>query len=421
MKRCAIYTRKSHEDGLEQDFNSLDAQRESAEAYIQSQKANGWRCLSDRYDDGGFSGGNTNRPALQRLMTDIKAGKIDIVVVYKIDRLSRSICDFADLSKDFEKYGVSFVSVTQEINTTTSSGRMMLNILMTFAQYEREVIAERIRDKMSASRKKGKWVGGSVAMGYKAENKNLIIEPAEAEVVKQIFTRFLETGSPRMIVDELNEAGNFRRDGKQWNLSHIYRILSNRVYIGEVEYKGEIYPGEQEPIIDREIWNDTQVRLQENDPLKHLRCKKQETVAVLKGVLRCGHCGCAMGPTYTKRKYRKYLYYLCIADSKRAKHTCPVGRVAASEIEEIVLAQVQKILLSQTVQDCLVGDGLDQETVKRYAENFSEIWSEIFPIERQRILDLLLERVSVFNDHVDVEIKTGGINAFIKEMTDGND
>lgn len=421
MKRCAIYTRKSHEDGLEQDFNSLDAQRESAEAYIQSQKANGWRCLSDRYDDGGFSGGNTNRPALQRLMTDIKAGKIDIVVVYKIDRLSRSICDFADLSKDFEKYGVSFVSVTQEINTTTSSGRMMLNILMTFAQYEREVIAERIRDKMSASRKKGKWVGGSVAMGYKAENKNLIIEPAEAEVVKQIFTRFLETGSPRMIVEELNEAGNFRRDGKQWNLSHIYRILSNRVYIGEVEYKGEIYPGEQEPIIDREIWNDTQVRLQENDPLKHLRCKKQETVAVLKGVLRCGHCGCAMGPTYTKRKYRKYLYYLCIADSKRAKHTCPVGRVAASEIEEIVLAQVQKILLSQTVQDCLVGDGLDQETVKRYAENFSEIWSEIFPIERQRILDLLLERVSVFNDHVDVEIKTGGINAFIKEMTDGND
>ena len=375
MKRCAIYTRKSHEDGLEQDFNSLDAQRESAEAYIQSQKANGWRCLSDRYDDGGFSGGNTNRPALQRLMTDIKAGKIDIVVVYKIDRLSRSICDFADLSKDFEKYGVSFVSVTQEINTTTSSGRMMLNILMTFAQYEREVIAERIRDKMSASRKKGKWVGGSVAMGYKAENKNLIIEPAEAEVVKQIFTRFLETGSPRMIVEELNEAGNFRRDGKQWNLSHIYRILSNRVYIGEVEYKGEIYPGEQEPIIDREIWNDTQVRLQENDPLKHLRCKKQETVAVLKGVLRCGHCGCAMGPTYTKRKYRKYLYYLCIADSKRAKHTCPVGRVAASEIEEIVLAQVQKILLSQTVQDCLVGDGLDQETVKRYAENFSEIWS----------------------------------------------
>lgn len=421
MKRCAIYTRKSHEDGLEQDFNSLDAQRESAEAYIQSQKANGWRCLPDRYDDGGFSGGNTNRPALQKLMADIKAGKIDIVVVYKIDRLSRSICDFADLSKDFEKYGVSFVSVTQEINTTTSSGRMMLNILMTFAQYEREVIAERIRDKMSASRKKGKWVGGSVAMGYKAENKNLIIEPAEAEVVKQIFSRFLETGSPRLIVEELNEAGNFRRDGKQWNLSHIYRILSNRVYIGEVEYKGEIYPGEQEPIIDREIWDDTQVRLQENDPLKHLRCKKQETVAVLKGVLRCGHCGCAMGPTYTKRKYRKYLYYLCIADSKRAKHTCPVGRVAASEIEEIVLAQVQKILLSQTVQDCLVGDGLDQETVKRYAENFSEIWSEIFPIERQRILDLLLERVSVFDDHVDVEIKTGGINAFIKEMTDGND
>src|SRR5574344_2086812 len=192
--RCAIYTRKSHEEGLEQDFHSLDAQRESGENYIASQKTRGWICLPERYDDGGFSGGNTNRPALKKLLADIASGKVDVVVVYKIDRLSRSICDFAELSKTFDKFGASFVAVTQEINTTTSSGRMMLNILVTFAQYEREVIAERIRDKMSASRKKGKWVGGSVPFGYKVVDKHLQIHEEEADIVKRIFARFLEIG-----------------------------------------------------------------------------------------------------------------------------------------------------------------------------------------------------------------------------------
>ncbi|MBQ6352726.1 MAG: recombinase family protein, partial [Lentisphaeria bacterium] len=197
--RCAVYTRKSVEEGLEMEFNSLDAQREAGEAYIASQRANGWVCLPDRYDDGGFSGGNMNRPALKRLLADAEDGKIDIIVVYKLDRLSRSICDFAELSKWFDKWNVAFVSVTQEINTSTSSGRMMLNILMTFAQFEREQIAERVRDKMSASRKKGKWVGGSVPIGYKVVDKKLVPDEETVPIVKRIFQRYLEIQSPTMI------------------------------------------------------------------------------------------------------------------------------------------------------------------------------------------------------------------------------
>ncbi len=191
-KRCAIYCRKSEEEGLEQEFNSLDAQREAGEAYIASQKANGWVCLPEKYEDGGFCGGNTNRPALQKLLQDCEAGLVDIIVVYKIDRLSRSICDFATLSKKFDEWDVAFVSVTQEINTHTSSGRMMLNILITFAQFEREVIAERIKDKMSASRKKGKWVGGACPLGYDVIDKKLVMNPKEAEIVKRIFSSFAE-------------------------------------------------------------------------------------------------------------------------------------------------------------------------------------------------------------------------------------
>ena len=224
-KRCAIYTRKSVEEGLEQEFNSLDAQREAGEAFILSQKANGWVCLPEHYDDGGYSGGNTNRPALQRLLDDCEAGKIDMIVVYKIDRLSRSICDFADLTKKFDEWGVQFSAVTQEINTATSAGRMMLNILITFAQYEREVITERVRDKMAASRKKGKWVGGSVPMGYKVENKHLVVVPAEADVIRKIFHRYVEIQSPKLIAMELNAQGIKTKQGKTWDKAHVYRIL----------------------------------------------------------------------------------------------------------------------------------------------------------------------------------------------------
>lgn len=214
-KRCAIYCRKSVEEGLEQEFNSLDAQREAGEAYILSQKANGWVCLPEHYDDGGYSGGNMKRAALQKLLKDCETGLVDIIVVYKIDRLSRSICDFADLTKKFDEWGVEFSSVTQEINTATSAGRMMLNILITFAQYEREVITERVRDKMSASRMKGMWMGGNVPMGYDVVNKKLVINPTEAEIVRRIFQRYIEIQSPKLIAMELNEQNIKTRQGKK--------------------------------------------------------------------------------------------------------------------------------------------------------------------------------------------------------------
>ena len=265
-KRCAIYARKSVEDGLEQEFNSLDAQREAGEAYILSQKANGWICLPERYDDGGYSGGNMKRPALQKLLNDCENGLVDIIVVYKIDRLSRSICDFADLTKKFDEWGVQFVAVTQEINTATSAGRMMLNILITFAQYEREVITERVRDKMSASRKKGLWVGGCVPFGYTVCNKKLIVNQEEAKTVQRIFQRFVEIQSPKLIAHELNLDGIKTKQGKSWCNQHIYRILNNHTYIGEVKYKDTICEGEQEGIVDLEIWNRTRAILAENNP-----------------------------------------------------------------------------------------------------------------------------------------------------------
>ena len=306
-KRCAIYTRKSVEEGLDQEFNSLDAQREAGEAYIASQKANGWVCLPTRYDDGGYSGGNMKRPALQQLLADCEAGLVDIIVVYKIDRLSRSICDFADLSKKFDEWGTQFVAVTQEINTATSAGRMMLNILITFAQYEREVITERVRDKMAASRKKGKWVGGSVPMGYRVENKKLVVEPEEARVIQRIFQRFIEVQSPKLIARELNRDGIKTKQGKIWDASHIYRILENHTYIGEVKYKGTICEGEQEAIVDLAVWNRSREILSANDRIPD-RSRNVEIVAPLKGILKCGHCGCSMMTTYTRKNGKKYFY-----------------------------------------------------------------------------------------------------------------
>ena len=287
--RCAIYCRKSVEKGLDMEFNTLDAQREAGEAYVASQKANGWVCLPEHYDDGGFSGGTLNRPALRKLLLDCERGKIDVIVVYKIDRLSRSLCDFAELSKSFEKWNVAFVSVTQEINTQTSAGRMMLNILMTFAQFEREMIATRVKDKMAATRKKGKWVGGQIPFGYKVENKKLVVEPEKAVVVQRIFQRYIEIQSPISIVRELKADGIVGTTGLSMDKAYILRVLHNYTYIGKVEYEGEIYNGEHEAIIDQESWDKVQQFLKENRPLPML-AQSRKSEAALAGLIRCGHC-----------------------------------------------------------------------------------------------------------------------------------
>lgn len=240
--RCAIYTRKSSEEGLDMDFNSLDAQRESCEAYVTSQRAEGWSPVADRYDDGGFSGGTLERPALKRLLADVKAGKIDVIVVYKIDRLSRSMLDFLNLVELFERHGVTFVSVTQSFNTKDAMGRMALNILVTFAQFERELIGERIRDKVAASRKRGKWMGGWTPLGYEVRDRKLIIHEGDAERVRAIFRRFVQLKSATRLARELVAAGETNRYGHLLDKGVLYKMLNNRVYIGEAVHKGNVLP-----------------------------------------------------------------------------------------------------------------------------------------------------------------------------------
>ena len=278
--RCAIYTRKSSDEGLEKEFNSLDAQREACEAFIKSQKHAGWIAVPDLYDDGGLSGGTMERPALRRLLADIKAGKVQIVVVYKVDRLTRSLADFAKIVDIFDAQGASFVSVTQQFNTTTSMGRLTLNMLLSFAQFEREIAGERIRDKIAASKAKGMWMGGTVPLGYDVKDRKLVINPAEAETVRLIFQRYAELRSVKLLQAELDRCGlrSKRREGAKGLISGgakfsrgiLYLILQNHLYRGEIAHKGNIYPGQHEAIIEIGLWAVVQEKLAANRKARSL-------------------------------------------------------------------------------------------------------------------------------------------------------
>lgn len=433
--RCAIYTRKSVEDGLEQEFNSLDAQREAGENFIASQKANGWKLLPTRYDDGGFSGGNTNRPALQQLLADCEAGKVDVIVVYKIDRLSRSICDFTELSRKFDQWNVAFVSVTQDINTHTSAGRMMVSILITFAQFEREVITERVGDKMAASRKKGKWVGGTVPFGYKVENRRLVPDEAEASIVNRIYNRYLEVhtlrrfapraaatrlsdyplrfarvcNSPKLIASELNHDGIRNHNGHRWDTQAIHRILGNHHYVGEVKYQGNIYQGEHEAIVPRELW--TRCReIMASDAPKPDRSRNMDSSALLQGIVHCGQCGGAMTPYRTKKHGRSYLYYVCQHSSRHPEAECPVRHLPAAEVEEQVLAQLGKTLASpEIVAGVSRQTGVPgRELLGHFSDGF---WKSASPGERQRLVRLLLESVTIMPDCLKLELRTAGLKS----------
>lgn len=420
-KRCAIYTRKSVEEGLDMEFNTLDAQRMAAENYIASQTANGWICLPEHYDDGGFSGGTLERPALKKLLNDAANGLVDIIVIYKLDRLSRSICDFAELSKKFDEWGVSFVSVTQEINTSTSSGRMMLNILITFAQYEREVIAERIRDKMSASRKRGQWVGGTIPFGYKVENRHLIPDDERGKIVPMIFDMFVKQRSARYVTHMLNKKGIKTRQGKEWLVSHVYRVLSNHTYVGEVAYKGGIYPGEQPALVSREVWDATQEILKTNSPVPRGR-PPEPRYALLKGIIRCGHCDSAMGPTYSKRRGRIYNYYKCLKDSKRDIHICPVKTIAAGDVEKAVVTQLGALFTTPSfISMAAAQTHIAIGTVRKNLNDIESFWDDLFPAERDRLLHLLVDNVTVREDGIAIKIKTEGMRGLIKEMQNAND
>ena len=316
--RCAIYTRKSSEEGLEQEFNSLHAQREACEAFINSQRHEGWVCLPAGYDDGGFSGATTDRPALQRLLADIAAGRVDIVVVYKIDRLTRSLADFAKIVEIFDAKGASFVSVTQQFNTTTSMGRLTLNVLLSFAQFEREVIGERIRDKIAASKKKGMWMGGVPPLGYRVEDRKLVVVDSEAEIVRLIFRRYAELSSVRLLKQEL-VAGEIKSKswtsasgrvigGKPFSSGALYLILKNRAYLGEIVHKGQSHPGDHTPTIDQPLWDAVQAQLAGNTAERNSGTRSRQP-SLLAGML-FDHDGNPMTPTHAVKRGTRYRYYI---------------------------------------------------------------------------------------------------------------
>jgi DNA invertase Pin-like site-specific DNA recombinase len=418
--RCAVYTRKSTEEGLEMEFNSLDAQREACEAYIASQKAEGWVLYPESYDDGGFSGGTLDRPALKRLLAHIEDGRIDVVVVYKIDRLSRSLMDFARLVEVFDRGGVTFVSVTQSFNTTTSMGRLTLNILLSFAQFEREVIGERIRDKIAASRKRGMWMGGFVPLGYEVRDRKLVINEAEAATVRMIFERFVEVGSATALARALAAEGVRTRRGRLVDKGFLYKLLNNRVYIGDAVHKGTAYPGEHDAIITRALWDKVHGILRESPRVRAGRTRAA-TPALLKGLI-FGPTGCAMTPTHTRRGDKLYRYYVSQSVLKRGADACPVGRVPAAEIEGAVVDQLRGLLGTPEV---IVGtwrsarpeiDGLSEAEVREALEGLDPLWDELFPAEQARIVQLLVERVDVGQGGVDIRLRIDGLARLVHEL-----
>jgi site-specific DNA recombinase len=350
--RCAIYTRKSTEEGLEQEYNSLDAQRDAGEAYIKSQQHEGWVCLPGQYDDGGYTGANMDRPALRRLLADIDAGKVDCVLVYKVDRLSRSLLDFAKIMATFERHNVSFVSVTQAFNTATSMGRLVLNVLLSFAQFEREMISERTRDKIAAARRKGKWSGGMPLLGYNVAKTKLVVDASEARRVRDIFALYLEQQSLLAVVKELGSRGwrtkrwttrkGTTRGGRVFDKNSLYQLLTNVVYIGRIRYKDEVHAGEHEAIVDAAVFDEVQTLLQRNGRTGGRGVRNKHS-ALLRGLLRCAACDCAMSHSYSAKDKRRYRYYVCTRAQKNGWQSCPSPSVPAGEIERFVIEQIRAI------------------------------------------------------------------------------
>jgi len=429
--RCAVYTRKSTEEGLDMEFNSLDAQREAGENYVASQRSEGWTLVPDYYDDGGISGGHMDRPALQRLLKDIQNGLIDVVVVYKVDRLSRSLTDFAKLVELFDRHKVSFVSVTQQFNTTTSMGRLTLNILLSFAQFEREVIGERIRDKFAASKRKGMWMGGYPPLGYEVVDRKLVINKDEAALVCKIFERYLVVQSATTLARELRSQGihtkalltkkGVQRNGAEMSKSYLYKLLKNPIYVGDISHKGKVYAGQHQPIISRDVWQQARDLMQES-PRMRKKGESCQSAALLRGFAACGGCQSTMSPTSTRKKGKLYRYYAGSKYLTLKCADCPVARVPAAELEQVVIQQIKPLLQTPEimVQAWVAAREQDpditEHDVREAMKNLDAVWDELFPAEQRRILELLLERVVVNPDKVDIRVKSDGLACMAREL-----
>ena len=415
--RCAIYTRKSSDEGLEQEFNSLDAQREACEAYIVSQRHAGWIALANMYDDGGLSGGTMERPALKRLLEDIEASKVQIVVVYKVDRLTRSLSDFAKIVDVLDAHNASFVSVTQQFNTTTSMGRLTLNMLLSFAQFEREIAGERIRDKIAASKKKGMWMGGNVPLGYDVKDRKLVVNETEASTVRLIFRRYAELGSVALLKAELDRLGivSKRREGaggrlaggQHFSRGALYLMLQNRIYRGEITHQGTAYPGQHKAILDPELCQIVQDKLTANRRERALAVGA-EAPSLLAGLI-VDSDGNPMTPTHATKKVKRYRYYvsasLLAGDRPRTQKGM---RVPAGHVEALVLDRLRAFFSSRTdVSNALVPLDLDAHTLDvalRNACGLSERWLAAPPVEMKSLILDIVEQITVAADRIEIRL-----------------
>jgi len=425
--RCAIYTRKSTDEGLEQEFNSLDAQREACESYIQSQRGLGWVVSPKRYDDGGLSGGTMERPALQALLADIEKGKVDLVVVYKVDRLTRSLNDFSRIVDVFDARGASFVSVTQQFNTTTSMGRLTLNMLLSFAQFEREVTSERIRDKIAASKKKGMWMGGMPPLGYDILDKKLVVNEAEAGTVRTLFRLHLELGTVKKLVEESNRLGlvtkrRIRADGQQtggqpFTRGHLYQLLTNPIYIGEVAHKGVTYPGQHDAIIEREVFDAVRRRLDDN-ATRRQSPTNAKAPSLLTGLIY-DETGDRLCPTHANKKGRRYRYYISKRLMHRTGSTDGGWRVPGKELDGAVARMVGDFLRDEIrIVDALDLTGVPPDrlrTILRRAAAAADDLGDERPECQHRLLHLLLHRVTLHPDSIHIALRRSGLGSLVFE------
>jgi DNA invertase Pin-like site-specific DNA recombinase len=417
--RCAIYTRKSSEEGLEQDFNSLDAQREACEAFILSQKHEGWTALSEMYDDGGISGATLERPALKRLLSDIEAGRIDTVVVYKVDRLTRSLGDFAKIVEVFDTHGVSFVSVTQQFNTTTSMGRLTLNMLLSFAQFEREVTGERIRDKIAASKKKGMWMGGMVPLGYDVDDRKLVINEAEAETVRTIYRRYVELGSVRGLKEELDRneiVSKVRVDrygrqtgGKPLARGALYLMLQNRIYRGDIVHKDKSYPGRHVAIIPQNLWDEVQKRIAANR-VERTNGARARDPSLLAGLIFDAGSE-RMIPTHANKKGRRYRYYVTHSLIKRGrpKAADAARRVPAGEVERLVEERIVSFLKDEGELHGALAERISEaheiETLIAGASSLAARWPRMPAAQKRQRLRGLVARITLKPEGLEIRIR----------------
>lgn len=424
-KRCAVYCRVSSDEGLSQSFNSIDAQKEAGHAFIKSQAHEGWITVPDDYDDPAYSGGNMERPALQRLLRDIELGKVDMIVIYKIDRLSRSLADFAKMVEIFDRTGVSFSAVTQQINSATSMGRLMLNVLLSFAQFEREVTSERIRDKLAASKAKGMFMGGPVPLGYRVENRRLLVVPEDAALVQRMFSDFVADPFITGMVQRYIAEGIKTRKGRLFSKQTLYQILHNRIYLGEITHKGQSHPGLHERIIDQSLWDAVHALLGVDRKVRHSKnFHRKSPPALLRGLVYAPN-GNRMVPSYTVKTSaggKRYRYYADLQYVRFGKSDETFGSINAEQLEGIVVQQVLQALQSpasiQAVWDAVqaMPQPLDEAEVVLAMRNLGAIWPSLFPEEQSRIVNLLIRRVQFAADAIEIQWHPMGWQALIGEF-----